>query len=123
MTTYLGNISWYMSQLNSRGYATGGISTGPTSGYSATLHGTEAVIPLGDGNKIKAPIIAEAPLFDIPREQDTEELRAALAELREEIEALRTSTEQVGARNIKEQTKTRKVLEKWDVDGQPETRT
>lgn len=30
----------------------GGISTGPNTGYSATLHGTEAVIPLPDGKTI-----------------------------------------------------------------------
>ncbi len=31
------------------GYATGGIATGPISGYTTTLHGTEAIIPLGRG--------------------------------------------------------------------------
>lgn len=36
--------------LGGRGYATGGISTGPTSGYPVTLHGTEAVIPLATGS-------------------------------------------------------------------------
>ena len=35
------------------GYRYGGIATGPTSGYSAVLHGTEAIIPLANGNKIK----------------------------------------------------------------------
>lgn len=30
----------------------GGIATGPKSGYPATLHGTEAVIPMGDGRSI-----------------------------------------------------------------------
>jgi hypothetical protein len=33
-----------------QGYASGGIAYGPTSGYSATLHGTEAVIPLASGS-------------------------------------------------------------------------
>lgn len=32
-----------------RGFAQGGIATGPTSGYPAILHGTEAVIPLSSG--------------------------------------------------------------------------
>ena len=32
------------------GYAEGGIATGPKSGYSALLHGTEAIIPMGKGN-------------------------------------------------------------------------
>jgi hypothetical protein len=31
---------------------TGGIATGPVSGYAATLHGTEAVVPLPDGKNI-----------------------------------------------------------------------
>jgi hypothetical protein len=34
------------------GYRTGGIATGPRSGYTATLHGTEAVVPLPDGKTI-----------------------------------------------------------------------
>jgi hypothetical protein len=35
---------------NPAGYASGGISTGPTSGYPVTLHGTEAIIPLSNGS-------------------------------------------------------------------------
>lgn len=34
------------------GFATGGISSGPTSGYPATLHGTEAIVPLPNGRAI-----------------------------------------------------------------------
>jgi muramidase (phage lysozyme) len=34
------------------GYQSGGIASGPTSGYQAMLHGTEAVIPLPDGKTI-----------------------------------------------------------------------
>lgn len=33
-------------------YATGGISSGPTSGYNVELHGTEAIVPLPDGTNI-----------------------------------------------------------------------
>jgi len=33
-----------------RGYADGGIARGPVTGYSATLHGTEAIIPLRGGS-------------------------------------------------------------------------
>lgn len=33
-------------------YAVGGIAEGPVSGYSATLHGTEAVVPLPDNRSI-----------------------------------------------------------------------
>jgi hypothetical protein len=32
--------------------ANGGIATGPKSGYAATLHGTEAIVPLPNGNMI-----------------------------------------------------------------------
>jgi hypothetical protein len=35
-----------------KGKALGGISTGPVSGYSEILHGTEAVVPLPDGRSI-----------------------------------------------------------------------
>jgi hypothetical protein len=38
-------------ELN-EGKALGGISTGPVSGYSETLHGTEAVVPLPDNRSI-----------------------------------------------------------------------
>ncbi|MEY4212857.1 MAG: Synechococcus phage [Pseudomonadota bacterium] len=34
------------------GFATGGVSSGPTSGYPVTLHGTEAVVPLPNGRAI-----------------------------------------------------------------------
>ena len=34
------------------GFANGGISKGSKAGYTALLHGTEAVVPLPDGNKI-----------------------------------------------------------------------
>ena len=33
-------------------YADGGIASGPMSGFQTTLHGTEAVVPLPDGNRI-----------------------------------------------------------------------
>jgi hypothetical protein len=33
-------------------YASGGVASGPRSGYSATLHGTEAIVPLPDGKSI-----------------------------------------------------------------------
>ena len=34
------------------GYATGGIAAGSQGGYPVTLHGTEAVVPLPNGNSI-----------------------------------------------------------------------
>ena len=35
-----------------RSFATGGVADGPDSGYAATLHGTEAVVPLPNGKSI-----------------------------------------------------------------------
>jgi hypothetical protein len=35
-----------------RSFATGGVADGPNSGYAATLHGTEAVVPLPNGRSI-----------------------------------------------------------------------
>jgi hypothetical protein len=35
-----------------QGYSTGGVARGSTSGYPATLHGTEAVVPLPNGKAI-----------------------------------------------------------------------
>jgi muramidase (phage lysozyme) len=43
----------------------GGVFSGPASGYPATLHGTEAVIPLKDGN-----VSAEIPKMDMLIEQN-----------------------------------------------------
>ena len=42
----------YSSAIVSRlpGYATGGIASGPASGYPVTMHGTEAIIPMGKGS-------------------------------------------------------------------------
>jgi hypothetical protein len=34
------------------GYRYGGITSGPRSGYTAVLHGTEAIVPLPDGKSI-----------------------------------------------------------------------
>ena len=49
-----GFVRTYQGPVNSAGpgKALGGISTGPVSGYSETLHGTEAVVPLSDGRSI-----------------------------------------------------------------------
>ena len=42
----------YNQHYFANGFADGGISSGPKSGYTATLHGTEAVIPLPDNKTI-----------------------------------------------------------------------
>ena len=41
------------------GFASGGIARGPASGYRPLLHGNEAVIPLGNGDVAKAPVIVQ----------------------------------------------------------------
>jgi hypothetical protein len=51
MTDYANSQNALAGQ-NSKGKALGGISTGPISGYSEVLHGTEAVVPLPDGKTI-----------------------------------------------------------------------
>jgi hypothetical protein len=42
----------YGGELTGPGYAAGGIASGPNAGYLATLHGREAVVPLGNDRSI-----------------------------------------------------------------------
>jgi hypothetical protein len=51
-TAPTGRSGGVMSSPGYRSFAGGGIATGPTSGYNATLHGTEAVVPLGNDRSI-----------------------------------------------------------------------
>ena len=46
----VGGAGDFLGSINP--FHSGGISTGPASGYPATLHGTEAVVPLPDGSTI-----------------------------------------------------------------------
>ena len=41
-----------LSSPGYRSFGTGGVADGPDSGYTATLHGTEAVVPLPNGRSI-----------------------------------------------------------------------
>tara|TARA_R100000951_G_scaffold71507_2_gene60243 strand:- start:2084 stop:5176 length:3093 start_codon:yes stop_codon:yes gene_type:complete len=41
-----------LSSPGYRSFGTGGVASGPDSGYAATLHGTEAVVPLPNGRSI-----------------------------------------------------------------------
>ena len=59
-----------------RTFARGGISEGPSSGYLATLHGTEAVVPLSNGRSIPVSI-------------NFKEMVDELKSLREEVISLR----------------------------------
>jgi hypothetical protein len=88
------------------GFATGGIASGPKSGYTATLHGTEAIIPLGDGNVIR---IGDG---GIVRE---------LAALREELSELRKEQQQQHAETAYYENNTAETLRKWDTIGLPDT--
>jgi len=49
------------------GYAMGGIASGPTSGFTTTLHGTEAIVPLPDGRSIPVDINTD----DLKRDNET----------------------------------------------------
>ena len=138
ISTYTSNISQYtynsslfLSQLvsyaatsNARGYATGGIASGPLSGYPVTLHGREAVIPLGDGNSVTAilsePAPAPVPVINYLREEasETAELRAALAELQGEIAALRAENRSIGAATVGELKDHNRRERKREVTGQ-----
>ena len=67
---------------------TGGVATGPRSGYSAMLHGTEAVVPLPDGKTI--PV--EMPNLDRNMEQQVSMMSAQLVALEELVRYMRDNT-------------------------------
>jgi hypothetical protein len=52
VTTSATDVAGPKTPTEQRGYANGGVVSGPRSGYTATLHGTEAVVPLPDGKTI-----------------------------------------------------------------------
>lgn len=57
----VGDVMSYMGDglsglAGALGFSDGGIANGPTSGYPAILHGTEAVVPLPDGRSIPVSI-------------------------------------------------------------------
>jgi hypothetical protein len=72
--------------LNLTGYASGGISSGPDTGYLATLHGTEAVVPLPDGQSI--PVDLQGINVSGSDSQEITELREQNKLLRQLIETL-----------------------------------
>jgi hypothetical protein len=71
-----------------REFARGGISRGPTTGYAATLHGTEAVVPLPDGRaipvKIELPEIRN-PFADLSEPASTPDIEAAVDRMSQQI--------------------------------------
>jgi hypothetical protein len=52
MSTVADLKSWANNKMGGSGFRLGGIASGPTSGYQAMLHGTEAIVPLSDGRSI-----------------------------------------------------------------------
>jgi hypothetical protein len=81
------------------GYRFGGIPTGPSSGYFAQLHGTEAVVPLPNGRSI--PV-------DLKSNRDSKEAGGSDA---------------VFAQIAKNTAKMAKILERFDDNGMPTVRT
>jgi len=69
------------SPATEKQYASGGIATGPISGYSATLHGKEAVVPLPDGDSIPVTMKSTTGSGD-GQAQMLEVLQRQLEELR-----------------------------------------
>ena len=94
---------------NPPGFADGGIASGPMSGYNATLHGTEAVIPL-NGDRI-------------PLEVNNQEMIQELRDLRREVKQLKDNQEQSQYELVKFTKRNNRQFEQWDIDGLPETRT
>jgi hypothetical protein len=78
-----------------REFARGGISRGPSTGYAATLHGTEAVVPLPDGRaipvKIELPEIRN-PFADMAEPTSTPDMEAAVDRMSQQI---RTAMEEM----------------------------
>jgi hypothetical protein len=84
------------------GYAEGGIARGPASGYPATLHGTEAIIPLSGGRAV--PVVV------------TGDTAAA------EIAALRAELLALGTQQLRYQRRMDAIFRRWEVIGQPAER-
>ena len=75
--------SWDISAHESRGFADGGISTGPYSGYGATLHGTELIV---------------SPRTSYPATVYGSKDQASNAELISELRALTVAIEKSGTK-------------------------
>ncbi|MCU7885284.1 MAG: hypothetical protein KZQ82_13925, partial [Candidatus Thiodiazotropha sp. (ex Lucinoma annulata)] len=95
-------------------FANGGISSGPRSGYPVELHGTEAVIPLPDGRAV--------PVSLTMKHNSNDELVKEIRRLREDLASARAEQRAIGVETIKATKKTAKMLDRWDIDGQPGVR-
>jgi tape measure domain-containing protein len=85
-----------------KGYASGGIATGPNTGYPALLHGTEAIIPLSGGRGIPVEIDNGALIREVAAMRS--EMRAIMAEA-----AIQTK-------------KVASMTKRWEKIGMPTTR-
>jgi hypothetical protein len=94
--------SYYVSFGRSKGYASGGIATGPNTGYPALLHGTEAIIPLSSGRGIPVEIDNGALIREVAAMRS--EMRAIMAEA-----AIQTK-------------KVASMTKRWEKIGMPTTR-
>ena len=90
------------------GYATGGIATGPTSGYPVMLHGREAVIPLSGGS--------------IPVSINDSDLVSEIRALRKEAAEAQIQLQRIQTSIAIHTAKTAKTLIEWDDNGLPEER-
>lgn len=86
-----------------RGFANGGISTGPDSGYEATLHGTELIV---------------SPKSTYPARVNG----IGSEELVSEVRKLRTGQEQINVTIAANQARIARLLDQWDGDGIPPAR-
>jgi len=75
--------------ISSPGMAIGGISTGPISGYSEVLHGTEAVVPLPDNKSI--PVSLDSSSITASINQQT----GVLAEILRAMQSTNSLTSQI----------------------------
>jgi len=90
------------------GFADGGIASGPMSGFPATLHGTEAVIPL-NGQRI-------------PLEVNNQEMIQEIRDLRTEVKQLKDNQEQSQYELVKFTKRNNRQFEQWDIEGLPPAR-
>lgn len=98
-----------LGSRSTTGFAEGGISTGPASGYDVTLHGREAVIPLKGGA--------------VPVAISWEGMIAELRTLSAEIQTLRHEQQRQHHASFTEQRETADTLRRWEAIGQPGVRT
>lgn len=72
-------------------FATGGIASGPHSGYEVTLHGTEAIVPLADGNRIQI----NAPKHYTDLMSRTDAMKLTLDKLEQAVELFQDNRDAV----------------------------